>query len=567
MSDAPRIPHSLRRYVVEQDYTQYTVVDQAVWRFVLLQTYQRLVQTAHPAYRDGLARTGISVERIPRIAEMSECLARFGWGAVCVDGFIPPRAFQEFQAASILPIAADMRTLNHLVYTPAPDIIHEAAGHAPILTDPEYAAYLRAIGEVGKKAFSSPEDSRVDAAIFELSELKETRGVPPALLSAAEARLEQALSAVGYTSEASRLSRLYWWTAEYGLVGTARDYRLYGAGLLSSLGESHTCHDAAVRKLELSAACVEQHYDITRPQPQLFVARDFRHLFAVLAEVEGSLAHHAGGDVALDAARKSAELATLHFGLERFVSAELAGAAGPAEGGLLTFRGRVGAGAQGRLHSIFDADPAGYLVPFGPLLDGGELGSLGARVSVRYASGVELSGTLVERAFDAQGRLLSARLSDYQLSSPRFGVSQRGADYLWLALPELVTAHAGASDPAFFPELEPSGLRVPKPREYEPRERALLDLYERAIEAFRTRLGSAAVPAFRAVHAELSQSFPDEWLLRWNLLECLYKCGEAEGDAQTLSQALRRELLSLELKFAHREPIASGLRYLSSLAA
>src|SRR3954469_3391158 len=143
MTHTPAIPHPLRRYVVEQDYAQYTEVDQAVWRFVLLQMYQRLERTAHPAYREGLAKTGITVERIPRISEMNECLQRFGWRAVCVDGFIPPRAFQEFQAASILPIAAEVRTLDHLVYTPAPDIIHESAGHAPILTDPEYAAYLR----------------------------------------------------------------------------------------------------------------------------------------------------------------------------------------------------------------------------------------------------------------------------------------------------------------------------------------------------------------------------------------------------------------------------------------
>ncbi|MEO6600390.1 MAG: phenylalanine 4-monooxygenase, partial [Polyangiaceae bacterium] len=86
MSDRPRIPHNLRRFVVEQDYAQYTEVDQAVWRFVLLQTYQRLQHTAHQAYRQGLAQTGISVEKIPRIAEMSECLERFGWRAVCVDG-------------------------------------------------------------------------------------------------------------------------------------------------------------------------------------------------------------------------------------------------------------------------------------------------------------------------------------------------------------------------------------------------------------------------------------------------------------------------------------------------
>src|SRR6478609_9643690 len=299
MSDFSRVPPELRRFVVEQDYAQYNEVDQAVWRFVLLQTHQRLQHTAHPAYRAGLAQTGISVERIPRIAAMSECLSRFGWSAVCVDGFIPPRAFQEFQAASILPIAADMRSIEHLTYTPAPDIIHEAAGHAPILPDASYAAYLRAIGESGRNAFSSPEDARVYAAIFDLSEVKETRGAAPALLKRAEERLQSALSQVHAVSEASRMSRLYWWTAEYGLVGTPSDYRLYGAGLLSSLWESYSCHEPAIRKLPLSAECVEQSYDITRPQPQLFVARDFEQLFSVLREVDAGLVHHQGGDAAL----------------------------------------------------------------------------------------------------------------------------------------------------------------------------------------------------------------------------------------------------------------------------
>ena len=567
VSDSPRVPHNLRRYVVEQDYEQYTEIDQAVWRFVLLQTYERLQHTAHSAYRQGLAQTGISVERIPRIAEMSECLERFGWHAVCVDGFIPPRAFQEFQAASILPIAADVRSKDHLVYTPAPDIIHEAAGHAPILPDSRYAAYLRAIGEVGKYAFSSPEDARVYAAIFELSEVKETRGVRQELVTQAEVRLEQALSKVSFASEASRLSRLYWWTAEYGLVGTPSDFRLYGAGLLSSLWESHACHDKAVTKLPLSAACVEQGYDITRTQPQLFVARDFEHLFAVLSEVEASLVYRAGGDLALTAALRSEELATLHFRGERFVTGQLSGVIGGATEGVLTFQGRVGFGVQGKLVETFEAPGHGFRVPVGQLANGAalspQLGEAGRRVALRFASGVALDGMLVATTCDGSGQLLTARFCDYQLSSERAGFSESGAEYLLIALPGLTTAHAGASDPAFFPESEPSRVRVPKPRALQERERALLALYERSISAFRERLGGAAVSAFAQVHRELLQSFPDEWLLRWNLLECL--CKLAEGGS--LSRTLESELLALELKFSHKEPIASGLRYLSLLAA
>src|SRR5271166_899352 len=169
---AARVPAHLRRFVVQQDYSQYTAADQAVWRFVLLQMHARLTRTAHGAYREGLASTGISVDRIPAIDEMNDKLARFGWSAVCVDGFIPPRVFQEFQASGILPIAADIRARAHLAYTPAPDILHEAAGHAPILPEPVFASYLRRIGELGKKAFARPAEGRVFSAIYTLSEVK-----------------------------------------------------------------------------------------------------------------------------------------------------------------------------------------------------------------------------------------------------------------------------------------------------------------------------------------------------------------------------------------------------------
>src|SRR5215831_15059788 len=181
-----KVPPHLRCFVVEQDYERYTAVDQAVWRFVMRCIRSRLAGAAHPAYRHGLAATGISVDRIPSIADMNDKLGRFGWAAVSVDGFIPPRAFQEFQASSLLPIAADMRTREHLVYTPAPDIIHEGAGHAPILTEPAYAAYLRRIGEVGKRAFTVPEEERVFQASYLLSEVKEDPSASPERVARAE---------------------------------------------------------------------------------------------------------------------------------------------------------------------------------------------------------------------------------------------------------------------------------------------------------------------------------------------------------------------------------------------
>ena len=73
---------------------------------------------------------------------MNRILKEIGWAAVAVDGFIPPNAFMEFQAYKVLVIASDIRQLENIEYTPAPDIIHEAAGHAPIIANPDYAEYL-----------------------------------------------------------------------------------------------------------------------------------------------------------------------------------------------------------------------------------------------------------------------------------------------------------------------------------------------------------------------------------------------------------------------------------------
>jgi phenylalanine-4-hydroxylase len=562
----PPIPVHLLKFVVEQDYGKYTAVDQAVWRFVLLQLTTRLRETAHPAYLDGLASTGISVEHIPRIEEMDERLARFGWGAVCVDGFIPPRAFQEFQAAGYLPIAADMRTLEHLVYTPAPDIIHEAAGHAPILSDPEYAAYIRRSGQVGARAFTSPRDGLVYRAIYELSEIKENPEATPEDVERAERELEEVLSSSSETSEASRLARLYWWTAEYGLLGTPEDYKLYGAGLLSSLGESHSCHDPKVKKLPLDVGCLDVPYDITRPQPQLFVTKDFAELERVLAEAERSLAHVRGGALALARALESQELATLTFERDREAIGILAAvetvAGRPA---FLRLNGPVAFANGGVIVPGLgpETQPAGHVVVLGEPRSGSLADEAGRILSagsgeVTFASGVELSGRGARAVRDPAGKLCALRFDGALVSDPERGTNWDGPFTWWLA-GDFVTARAGASDAAFYPPTPRSRLRVPKSRRLPDREAHLLALYERAVRA--AGEGGSVLAEFDRIEAHLEESFPDEWLLRWNLLESLLKAGH-KGE---LFARLKQELEALEEHYEKRQPIASGLQYLASL--
>jgi phenylalanine-4-hydroxylase len=299
------LPPHLRRYVVAQDHAAYTPRDHEVWRHLLRRLTTHLRDRAHPRYLAGLEATGIDLERIPSLDDMNSKLARVGWSAVAVRGFIPPAVFTELQSRRVLAIAADIRTHEHVEYTPAPDIVHESAGHAPFIADPTYAAYLQAAGEAGFRAIASAEDQAVFEAIRNLSVVKEDPVATPEEAALAEERLAAASASVRYASESTRASRVYWWTAEYGLVGRLDAPRLYGAGLLSSIGEAVHCLTAAVEKLPLTAACADVPYDITRMQPQLFVARDFEQLFEVLDEVTATMSWRRGGDRGLDEARRA----------------------------------------------------------------------------------------------------------------------------------------------------------------------------------------------------------------------------------------------------------------------
>jgi phenylalanine-4-hydroxylase len=285
----------LLQFAVDQRYDDYTSVDHAVWRFIMRQNIFFLKEYAHKVYFQGLLDTGISFDRIPRIQEMNDILAKIGWGAVAVDGFIPPAAFMEFQAYKVLVIACDMRQIHHIEYTPAPDIVHEAAGHAPIIVDREYSEYLQRFGEVGAKAMSSKKDFELYQAIRHLSILKERPNADPKEVNEATKLVEHRQKTLGEPSEMALLSRLHWWTVEYGLIGPLENPKIYGAGLLSSIGESVSCLEPEVKKIPYSIDATNTAFDITTRQPQLFVCRDFQHLKDVLEEFASKMAYQVGG--------------------------------------------------------------------------------------------------------------------------------------------------------------------------------------------------------------------------------------------------------------------------------
>lgn len=305
-----KLPRHLKQFIVAQHYEHYTPVDHAVWRYVMRQNYAYLKDVAYYPYIPGLQKAGLTIEKIPDLQEMNDALAQIGWGAVTVDGFIPPAAFMEYQAYRVLVIAADIRQLKHIEYTPAPDIIHESAGHAPIIADKDYHEYLSYFGSIGAKAMFSAQDFELYEAIRALSILKEMPDADPEAIAKAEELVAYRQENIGEPSEMALLSRLHWWTVEYGLIGPLDNPKIYGAGLLSSIGESASCMQPGVAKLPYTIDAINYTYDITKTQPQLFVTPTFQNLIDVLEEFANTMAFRRGGVYGLQKAVDSKNTCT-----------------------------------------------------------------------------------------------------------------------------------------------------------------------------------------------------------------------------------------------------------------
>jgi phenylalanine-4-hydroxylase len=308
-----RLPKHLLQFIKPQNYEDYSPINQAVWRYVMRKNVDFLKTVAHKSYLEGLKLTGISIDNIPNMYGMNRILKDIGWAAVAVDGFIPPNAFMEFQAYNVLVIASDIRQLEHIEYTPAPDIIHEGAGHAPIIANPEYAEYLRRFGEIGSKAISSAKDYELYEAVRHLSIIKEASNSNENDIASAEKKVEDLQNNMGEPSEMALIRNLHWWTVEYGLIGTLEEPKIYGAGLLSSIGESAWCMTDNVKKLPYSIEATYKDFDITKPQPQLYVTPDFAHLSLVLEEFANTMALRKGGLSGVNKLIQSKALGTIEL--------------------------------------------------------------------------------------------------------------------------------------------------------------------------------------------------------------------------------------------------------------
>jgi phenylalanine-4-hydroxylase len=531
------LPRHLRQFIVDQHYEKYTPVDQAVWRYVMRQNYSYLRQVAYYPYIKGLQRAGLSIERIPDLQTMNDNLGKLGWGAVTVDGFIPPAAFMEYQAYRVLVIAADIRQLNHIEYTPAPDIIHESAGHAPIIADKDYNNYLSYIGAIGAKAMFSAADFELYEAIRHLSILKEAVDVDETAIERAENNLRNISDHLGPPSEMALLSRLHWWTVEYGLIGTLEDPKIYGAGLLSSIGESASFKNDDVEKRWYTIDALNYAYDITKLQPQLFVTPTFQNLIDVLEQFADTMSFRRGGAESISKAIACKNPATAQYssglqvsgiftGMELDASAELSylKTTGPSA---LSHGGKQLPGHGKSYHKDGFSSPVGKLKDQQQALESlnlqelAERGiSIGQHTTLTFQSGITVQGEVKDILRKEDKTILIAFVdctvtdaSGIQLFQPEWGTYD-------MAIGEkIVSVFNGAADKDAFEEITPMSIKPTVKVHYTESTLKLQQLYEKIRSIRENELVPDELPA---IFDSLQAQFPADWLASLEILEITY---------------------------------------------
>jgi phenylalanine-4-hydroxylase len=550
-----KLPHHLMQLVIDQPYNDYTSQDHSVWRYVMRQNVRYLGKVAHGSYLDGLKKTGISIEQIPQMYGMNRILKEIGWAAVAVDGFIPPSAFMEFQAYNVLVIAADIRPIDQIEYTPAPDIIHEAAGHAPIIADPEYAAYLKLFGQIGSKAFSSARDHEIYESVRHLSILKADPYTPADLIMQAEKELAEAESIKEAPSEMAQIRNLHWWTVEYGLIGELKNPKIYGAGLLSSIGESYSSLQPEVKKLPYTLDAVNYNFDITKRQPQLFVTPDFQHLTDVLSDFADRMALRTGGVEGVMKAIESGYTGTcvyssglqvsgifqeviIHGSEPVYIRTE-----GPSQ---LSYDGKELTGQGKDYHSHGFSSPVGRLknspTPL-ELQSEGDLKAIGIQsgeqCKLEFESGVKVNGRL-DQILRRNGKILIMSFSqcivtfrDRELFNPSWGTFDMAVGE------KIISAFSGPADPFAF-ELE---YQVPEEKTHKithsPKALRLHFLYQ-SIRDIREKI--LATDSIEIIWKEIRNNYPEEWLLPLEILELAMK----ENKYQVMASEIRNYLLSVK---------------------
>jgi phenylalanine-4-hydroxylase len=230
--------HAQSDYTVTQQYDQYTKEDQEIWRILFARQMPLVEKHGAPEVLHGMSTLNMSSQQIPNFGETNRTLDLLtGWKIVAVPGLIPEEHFYAHLAKKQFPVSVWMRNRGELDYLQEPDLFHDFFGHVPLLTNPVFARFMQAYGAAGPKADSH--------------------------------------------HAIKMLARLYWYTVEFGLIRTSQGLRAYGAGILSSKGETvFSVASAAPNRIAFDLIRVMRtNYLIDDYQKTYFVLESFDQLF------------------------------------------------------------------------------------------------------------------------------------------------------------------------------------------------------------------------------------------------------------------------------------------------
>lgn len=222
-------------WTIPQNWRAYTETEHKTWDTLYARQMKILPGRAADVFFKGLEALDLNTGGIPDFSLMNPKLqALTGWTVVCVPGLVPDEVFFDHLANRRFPSGQFIRKPDQLDYLQEPDIFHDVFGHVPMLTDPDFAAYMEAYGKGGQRA----------AAL----------GMLP------------------------NLARLYWYTVEFGLMKEADQLRIYGAGIVSSATESvFAVEDPSPNRLGL---------DLERVMKTLYRIDDFQQVYFVIDSIE-----------------------------------------------------------------------------------------------------------------------------------------------------------------------------------------------------------------------------------------------------------------------------------------
>ncbi len=233
-------------YTVTQDWQHYSGAEHALWGMLYGRQIDLIERYAAPEFLAGVRALGASPTQIPRFDDANRVLqATTGWRIVAVPGLIPEQTFFDHLAHRRFPVTVWIRRREELDYLVEPDVFHDFFGHVPLLTNPVFARFMQAYGEAGPKALATPGGLQM-------------------------------------------LARLYWYMVEFGLIRCSSGLRVYGAGILSSKGETvYSVESPRPQRLRFDLLRVMRtEYRIDEFQQTYFVLDSFEQLFGACYDTD-----------------------------------------------------------------------------------------------------------------------------------------------------------------------------------------------------------------------------------------------------------------------------------------